>query len=191
MNQRPPMKAFMRAILLAMASAMLIACATSEERSLPPLAPSPSVDLPRFMGTWHVIAHVPYFFEEGKVATRDEYRLRPDGRIDNDFVFKDEFGGPDRRWRGISTVVPGSGGARWNVQFVWPFSTELVVIHVDADYEGAALVTPNRELAWIFGRQPTMEAARYESLVERLVAQGVERNSLQLVPQVAPNDPES
>jgi apolipoprotein D and lipocalin family protein len=88
-------------------------------------------------------------------------------------------------------VVPGSGGARWNVQFVWPFSTELVVIHVDADYEGAALVTPNRKLAWIFGRQPTMEAARYEFLVERLVAQGVERNSLQLVPQVAPNDPES
>ena len=35
-----------------------------------------AIDLPRFMGTWHVIAHVPYFGERGHVASRDEYTLR-------------------------------------------------------------------------------------------------------------------
>ena len=162
---------------------LLAACSGLATRSLPALQPASDIDLARFMGTWHVIAHVPYFFENGKVATRDEYRLREDGRIDNDFVFKRAFGEPDKRWRGVSRVLPGSGGARWKVQFVWPFSTELVVVHVDADYQGAALVTPDRKLAWVFGRTPTMDAQRYDALVARLSAQGVRIEELRRVPQ--------
>lgn len=168
--------------LILLATIALAACASPGARA--PLQAAPTVDLPRFMGSWYVIAHVPYFFENGKVATRDEYRLRPDGRIDNDFVFKKRFGEEDQRWRGISTVVPGSNGARWKVQFVWPFSTELVVVHVDDDYQGAALATPNRKLAWVFGREPTMDAARYEALVAKLLERGVDTSTLQRVPQV-------
>ncbi len=47
----------------------LAACASPGTRDRPPLAAAPSVDLERFMGTWHVIANVPYFFENGKVDT--------------------------------------------------------------------------------------------------------------------------
>jgi apolipoprotein D and lipocalin family protein len=172
-----------RLALLALFALVLAACAGRETRDMPPLQPAASVDLPRFMGTWYVIAHVPYFFENGKVATRDEYRLRPDGRIDNDFVFKRRFGEPDRRWRGISTVVPGSGGARWQVQFIWPLRTELVVLHVDDDYQGAVLTTPNRRLAWVFGRTPVMDSARYQALLDRLAAQGVDITQMRQVPQ--------
>lgn len=163
----------------------LIGCASSGGR-IQPLPQAQDLDLERFMGTWYVIAHVPYFFENGKVATRDVYRLREDGRIDNDFVFKRAFGEPDRRWRGVSTVVPGSGGARWKVSFVWPFSTELVVLHVDADYTGAALATPDRKLAWIFGREPQMAPERYEALLRQLADAGIDTAALARVPQVAP-----
>lgn len=167
---------------------LLIGCTSPAPRERPPLAAAPMVDLSRFMGTWYVIAHVPYFFEEGKVATRDEYRLRPDGRIDNDFVFKKRFGEEDRRWRGVSTVVPGSGGARWKVQFVWPFSTELVVVNVDDDYQAAALATPDGKLAWVFSRDPAMKPTRYEAQVANLAAQGVDTTTLRQVPQVPPVD---
>jgi len=170
--------------LVLLTTLMLAACAGPTTRQIPALEAAPSVELSRFMGTWYVIANVPYFFEEGKVATRDEYRLRPDGRIDNDFVFKKRFGEEDRRWRGVSRVIEGSGGARWKVQFVWPFSTELVVVHVDADYQGAALATPNRKLAWVFGREPTMAATRFDALVAKLAEQGVDASALQRVPQV-------
>jgi apolipoprotein D and lipocalin family protein len=172
-------------LLILLAVFLLAACASPGAQRAP-LEAASSVDLPRFMGTWHVIANVPYYFENGKVATRDEYRLRPDGRIDNDFVFKKQFGEEDRRWRGVSTVVPDSGGARWKVQFIWPFSTELVVVHVDDDYQGAALATPDRKLAWVFGREPTMDAARYQALVAKLVERGIDGTRLQPVPQVAP-----
>jgi len=172
--------------LLVMLTVLLLAgCAGVRER---PIEAAPNFDLQRFMGTWYVIAHVPYFFEKGKVATRDEYRLRPDGRIDNDFVFKKRFGEEDRRWSGVSTVVPNSGGARWKVQFVWPFSTELVVVHVDDDYQGAALATPDRKLAWVFSREATMDAARFNALLAKLTERGVDASALQAVPQVAPGD---
>jgi apolipoprotein D and lipocalin family protein len=174
-------------LLAVIAAVLLAACASRSERAQAPLATA-DIDLPRFMGTWYVIAHVPYFFESGKVATRDEYRLRPDGRIDNDFVFKKRFDGADRRWNGISSVVADSGGARWKVQFVWPFSSELVVVHVDDDYRGAALTTPDRTLAWVFGREPTMDAARHQALVAILAAQGVDVSALRAVPQVAPSN---
>ncbi|MBK6728370.1 MAG: lipocalin family protein [Xanthomonadales bacterium] len=67
----------MSRLLSLLAILLLVGCAGHAARERPPLVAAPSVDLPRFMGTWYVIAHVPYSFEEGKVATRDEYRLRP------------------------------------------------------------------------------------------------------------------
>jgi apolipoprotein D and lipocalin family protein len=142
------------------------------------------VDLPRFMGTWHVVANVPYFFENGKVATRDVYRLRPDGRIDNDFVFKKAFGEPDRTWNGVSTVVDGSGGREWKVQFIWPFSTRMQVLEVSPDYSTALLATPDRKLAWIFSREPVMDDAALAAHATRLAGFGVDRGALRRVPQV-------
>lgn len=171
----------MRAITL-MLFLMLGACASAPPRNLPPLA---EVDLARFMGNWHVMANIPYFFERGKVATRDEYRLREDGRIDNHFVFRRGFDKPEKRWEGISTARPDSGGARWTVQFVWPFRTDLEVLEVDADYRWALLATPDRELAWLMARDGDMSPERYAGLVERFRRHGVDPNALQRVPQFA------
>lgn len=158
---------------------LLCACAATPPRALPPL---PQVELSRFMGRWHVIANVPYFFERGKVATRDEYRLREDGRIDNDFVFRRGFDRPERRWKGVSTVQPGSGGARWSVQFIWPFSTDLEVLEVDADYEWALLATPDRKLAWVLARAPDLAPMRYAELIQRLHRHGIDPTALRRVP---------
>lgn len=141
------------------------------------------LDLPRFMGTWHVIANIPYFFENGKVATRDVYRLRPDGRIDNDFVFRKRLDGPDHTWRGVSTVVEGSGGREWRVQFIWPFSTRLQVLEVAPDHRTALLATPDRKLAWVFAREPAMDDAQLDALKARMARYGVDASALRRVPQ--------
>jgi apolipoprotein D and lipocalin family protein len=159
---------------------LLSGCAATPSRDLPPLA---EVDLPRFMGSWQVIANIPYWLENGKVATRDEYRLREDGKIDNDFVFRRGFDRPVQRWEGVSTVQPGSGGARWSVQFIWPFSAEVEVLEVDPDYQWALLADPKRTKAWLFSRDPSMEAGRYATLVQRFQRHGVDPAALVRVPQ--------
>ncbi|MCK7595600.1 lipocalin family protein [Pseudomarimonas salicorniae] len=158
----------------------LLGCASAPPRDLPPLA---EVDLPRFMGAWHVIANVPYWLEEGKVATRDEYRLREDGRIENVYVFRRGFDRPEKRWEGVSTVQPGSDGARWSVQFVWPFSADLEVLEIDPDYQWALLSNPRRSLAWLLARDPAMSEARYAELVQRFRRHAVDPARLLRVPQ--------
>lgn len=181
------MRPSVRPTLIVALALLLAACQTPPETSRMPAdaTTAAAVDLERFMGTWYVVANVPYFFENGKVATRDVYRLRPDGRIDNDFVFKKAFGQPDRTWRGISTVVEGSGGREWKVQFVWPFSTRLQVLEVAPDHATALLATPDRKLAWIFSRDPVVDEATLATLATRLASHGVDRAALRRVPQVA------
>lgn len=168
--------------LLALAVLTLAGCASAPQRTdLPAL---PQVDLPRFMGRWHVIANIPYALENGKVATRDEYVLRADGRVDNDFVFRRGFDRPERRWDGISTVLPDSGGARWQVQFVWPLKADLEVLEISADYQWALLSNPDRDLAWLFSREAVMSDAQYAELSQRFQRHGVDPALLRRVPQV-------
>lgn len=160
----------------------LSACTRPSETRPVPTDATP-VDLPAFMGTWYVVANVPYFFENGKVATRDVYRLREDGRIDNDFVFKKRFGEADRTWSGISTVVPGSGGREWKVQFIWPFSTRLQLLELAEDGQTALMATPDRSLAWVFSREAIISDAALAEKLKRIEAYGVNAGSMRRVPQ--------
>jgi lipocalin len=48
--------------------ALFTGCATN---SRPPIPTVPQVDLPRFMGDWHVIAHIPTFIEREARNARD------------------------------------------------------------------------------------------------------------------------
>jgi apolipoprotein D and lipocalin family protein len=149
-----------------------------------PVETSP-IDLSRFMGSWHVIANIPYWAERNKVASRDEYALRPDGRIQNDFVFRKAFDQAERRWQGVSTVVDGSGGRQWKVRFIWPFSTRVDIVEVADDYQWALLATPSRKLAWVLARDPRMDDALYRDLLQRFGPHGVDAARLERVPQFA------
>jgi len=166
----------------ALALLLAVACAGTATRQAP-LQTQASVDLERFMGQWHVIANIPYFPERGKVATSDVYALREDGRIDNIFVFRRGFDSPERRWSGVSEVVPGSQGAHWKVQFIWPFNADLLVLEIDPDYRWALLGNPKRSLAWIFSREQRMEDAEFERLSQRFADYGYDPRSLQRIAQ--------
>jgi len=53
--------------------------------------PGAPIDLKRFMGTWYVVAHVPYFTDRGHVAARDEYTLQPNGQITVRYFYRTGF----------------------------------------------------------------------------------------------------
>lgn len=172
-------------LCLALAAPLLSGCAGTTARNQAPLTSDAVIDLPRFMGAWHVIAHIPYWPERDKVASRDEYQLRGDGRIDNDFVFRKSFDAPEQRWHGISRVVPGSNGAHWQVQFIWPFKADLLVLEVDPDYRWALLGHPQRKYAWVFARDPRMDDATLDTLRQRFTRYGYDPSQLMRVPQFA------
>jgi apolipoprotein D and lipocalin family protein len=159
----------LRQVLLALAVATvacaLCACAGDPDTRKPVLHSHASVDLQRYKGRWYIIANIPYFAESGKVMARDEYALRADGRIDNDYVFRRSFDGGDARWHGIATVLPETRNAQWTVKFWGILDADYMVLEVAPDYSWALVGHPRRKYGYVFSRQPRMDDALYRRLL--------------------------
>jgi len=171
-------------ILLLPGLLLLAACASTGGNTMPPLTTTATVDLERYMGRWWVIANIPYFAEKGKVATADVYTLRPDGHIDNVYVYRKAFDKPEKRMSGVARVVPGTNDAQWRIGFFGGLvKADYLVLEVASDYSWALIGHPKRNLAWIFSREPRMDAAKYEQLRAKFAGWGYDPAKLQRVPQ--------
>jgi apolipoprotein D and lipocalin family protein len=169
------------------AATLLAGCSSTPMNSPPPLRTVSQVDLPRFMGTWYVIAHIPYSLERGKVATYDRYELRPDGRITTIFGFRrGSFDAPERQWRGVSWVVDTETNAEWRVQFLWPFRLPYLIVDLDeVGYEWSAIAHPSRNYFWVLARERSLPDETYRAILERAAAQGFDKGRVVKVPQPA------
>ncbi len=169
--------------LLTTAFAMLLSsCSTVPSK--PPLKTVSYVDLARFMGDWYVFANIPYVLENGKVGTLDRYAMRPDGRMQNSFLFRrGSLEAPLEEWKGVAWVHDKTSNAEWRVQFIWPFRMPYLVIDLDPHYQWAVIGYPSRKLAWVLTRKTTLDAATYHGILQRLAAQGYDASLLKQVPQ--------
>ncbi len=156
----------------------------------PALVTVPKVDLQRYLGTWYVIANIPYWLENGKVATADVYSMRPDGTMGNSFVFRRrEFSAPEEHWDGYAWVIPDTGNAEWRVRFVWPLSATYLVIDLDPEYRWAVVGHPSRDLFWVLSRTRQLDAAVYQGILERAAKQGYDIGRVAPVPQPSAPEP--
>jgi apolipoprotein D and lipocalin family protein len=172
--------------LLLTALALIAGCAT-------PYNPNPrrdtpqtlaSLDLPRYMGHWYNIAHIPYFAERGVVASYSEWTLRPDGLIDDVYGGrKHSFDAPETRDNFVDTVEPGTGNARWSVRIWGPITVTQMTLYVDPEYQYTILGWGDKSLAWIFSRTPDVDAKTYAELLGRLDQMGYDTSRVLRVPQ--------
>ncbi len=144
------------------------------------------VDLNRYLGNWYVIANIPYFLENGKVASYDTYSMRKDGRMNNIFTFrKDSFAAPEKSWHGVAWVVNKESNAEWKVRFLWPFTSTYLVLELDPDYRWAVVATPGHKLLWVLARGRSLDDATYAEILQRIQAQGYDVKLVKKVPQPA------
>ena len=177
------MQACCRPVPLLMGLLMLFLLAACS--SAPMNTNAKPVDLPRFMGAWHVIAHVPYFGERGHVASRDEYTLREDGRIGVHYAYQEGFGEPVKTLDSRATVKDGTGNRRWTTWIFGVIPTKFRILEVAPDYSWALIDYPGRDLAWVFARTADMGDAQYAELVDKMRGHGVDTDKLVRVPQLA------
>ena len=150
----------------------------------PPLRTVDHVDLDRYLGRWYVIANIPYFLENGKVASYDTYARRPDGRLDNIFTFRPGgFTAPEKSWHGTAWVTNPATNAEWKVRFVWPLTSTYLVLELDPDYRWAVVGTPGRGLLWILARERRLSSADYGHILDLIGRQGYDRTKIVPVPQ--------
>ena len=158
---------------------LLTGCASS----LPPLKTVNKVDLPRFMGSWYVIAAIPTFIETDAYNAVEHYTLRPDGTIDTVFTFnKGSLDGPLKRYHPRGFVVDKVNNSTWGMQFIWPIKAEYLITHLSPDYRVTVIGRNRRDYAWIMARSPQIPDAEYQRLVEELRGQGYDVSKLRKVP---------
>jgi apolipoprotein D and lipocalin family protein len=145
----------------------------------PPLQSVPSVDVPRYMGTWHEIAKYPNWFQRKCASsTQATYSLQADGRVQVLNRCKTDKG----EWTealGAARQIGGPNSPRLKVRFApeWLSFIPLVwgdywIIDLDPDYQWVVVSEPKREYLWILSRTPQMPAAIYQDLLGKLHDRG-------------------
>lgn len=170
------------AVAAVIAASMFAAVSTAGgEDKIPPVA---QVDLPRFMGDWYVIAHIPTFIEKDAYDALESYSIRDDGKIQTIYTQrKGGFDAPLKTMRPVGTVRENTGNAVWGMQFIWPIKAEYVIVHLDEDYTQTIIGRSQRDYVWVMARTPSISDAHYAALVERVRGLGYDVKELRKVPQ--------
>ncbi len=163
---------------------LLVTLAGCQSSPQPPIAIVPSVDLPRFMGDWYVIANIPTYIERGAHNAIESYRLAADGTIETTFTFRaGAFDGPEKRYTPRGFIRDRSSNAVWGMQFVWPIKADYRIVYLNDDYSMTVIGREQRDYLWIMARTPQVSASDYARLVEFAGRQGYDVTQIQPVPQ--------
>lgn len=178
----------MRCLLVSLAALVMTACAAP---GLAPLAGQERpVDLPRFMGPWHVLGYIPIhvpplFSERDAYNGIESYALDPDGSIATTYTFRrGGFDGPEKRFTPRARVANAPVNSEWKMKFFWYLPAgDFLILHVDEAYQETLIGVPDRSYIWIMARDPALPEARYQALVERAAAFGYDASRIERVPQ--------
>jgi apolipoprotein D and lipocalin family protein len=155
----------------------LVLMSSTERRT--PLQVVPSVDLPRYAGSWYEIARLPNRFQRDCASdTTATYTLRADGKLTvlNTCRTSD---GRTKSAKGTARVADNKGPkTKLKVTFFWPFSGNYWIIDLDPDYRWAVVGEPDRKYLWILSRTPRMDGTLYEQILERAKQQGYDLTRL-------------
>lgn len=161
----------------------LFGCSTST----PTIAPVDQVELERFMGDWYVIGNIPTFIEKNVYNAVETYQLGQENQIDTTFRYRK--GGFDKEVKTMNPtgfVRPDTNNAVWDMQFIWPFKAEYVIVYLDPEYQQTIIGRSDRDYAWIMARTPEISAEDYQAHQDRLVEMGYSLENLRKVPQQWP-----
>ena len=162
--------------LLALALALLAGCgSTTPPAGVTAVTP---FSLERYQGRWYEIARLDHTFERGMSDVSAFYTPQADGSVR---VVNRGFDTEHQRWReavgkALFTGAPTTGSLK--VSFFGPFYGGYHVAALDADYQWALVVGPDRSYCWILSRTKQLAPAVREQLIARAQALGIDTQAL-------------
>ena len=142
-------------------------------------APVPELDLARYSGRWHEIAHLPMFFQRKCASdTTATYTRKPDGTIEVDNACRKQDGDMQRSI-GAARPVPGRPGAL-KVRFAPKWLDWLPGVWADywVQYRWAVVGGPSKKYLWILSRGPTMDKTTLDGIKDRATKRGYDVTKL-------------
>ncbi|MBB1061222.1 lipocalin family protein [Marilutibacter spongiae] len=180
----------MRTSLLALGLVPALLVAPVRAADPLPNVPVETLDLQRYSGQWHEIAHLPMFFQNQCVGdVTATYTPREDGLIGVRNACRTDDGSMDVA---EGTARPaGDAQGQLEVRFApdWLSWLPMVwgdywVLETGPDYEWAVVGSPGKDYLWILSRTPTMDRERFEALRERAAQRGYPVDELVMMSQV-------
>ncbi len=176
--------------VLPLTSLKLAAQTPPAPEALPAVTTIPSLDIPRYMGTWYEIAKFPNRFQAKCVSnTRARYLAQTDGSVQvlNSCRTAD---GSTIDALGLAKQVGPVTSPKLRVRFApaWLSWLPMVwgdywVIDLDAEYQLAAVSDAKREYLWVLSRTPDVPPKAYDALLARLKAQHFDVSKLERTTQ--------
>lgn len=148
--------------------------------SPPPLQTVASVDLSRYVGTWHEIARYPFGIQDRNCArdTTADYALLASGQISvvNRCLRAD---GTAFVADGVAWVMDPQTRARLQVSFLPAFLRALPIgrgdywiIELAPDYSWVVIGEPQRRYLWVLARSPNLPQESLAGILRRLPTHG-------------------
>jgi apolipoprotein D and lipocalin family protein len=150
----------------------------------------PSLDVPRYLGTWYEIAKYPNWFQRKCVSnTKAVYSPRADGTLKVLNSCKTAEGEISEA-EGTARQMGPKDSPKLEVRFApaWLSFIPLVwgdywVVDLDPQYQVAVVSDPRREYLWILSRTPQLDKKVYEDTLQRIQAQQFDVRKLELTMQ--------
>lgn len=166
----------MKILLSSLLVLLLVSCGGTDKPDN--ITPVQSFDAQRYLGNWYEIARLDHKFERGLSHVTAEYSLRNDGGIK---VVNKGYSQKEGEWNtaeGRAYFVKDKNTGFLKVSFWGPFYSSYVVFELDSNYQYALVSGENKKYFWILSRQPQMEEAQYNQLVEKARALGFDTTKL-------------
>lgn len=162
---------------LTLSMVLMAAVAPAAGASLPN-RPVNAVNLERYAGQWHEIAHLPMFFQRKCVDhITATYTPNADGTIKVHNACRSKEGSVEAS-DGVARKVPGQAGAL-KVRFAPAWLTWIPAVWADywivelaPDYQWAVVGGPSKRYLWVLSRTPSMERKLFEQIRVRASQRG-------------------
>ena len=184
-------KCFLAILFLPLTSLILVSSpAIAQDAASIPVKTIPSLDVPRYLGTWYEIAKFPNWFQKKCVGnTKAVYSKKDDGNLRVLNSCKTANGEVSVA-QGTARQIGASDSPKLEVRFApdWLSFLPLVwgdywLIDLDTQYQVAAVSDPRREYLWVLSRTPELDSTIYNALLQRLQAQQFDIRKLELTKQ--------
>jgi apolipoprotein D and lipocalin family protein len=157
---------------------LLLAAALAASAPALPNAPVATLDLARYAGQWHEVAHLPMFFQR-KCASdiTAVYTRQPDGGIEVRNACRTKDGGRMESVGAARTITghPGALQVRFAPSWLsWVPGTwaDYWVVELDPQYRWAVVGGPSRKYLWVLSRTPRMDGAVFDGIRARAAQRG-------------------
>jgi apolipoprotein D and lipocalin family protein len=136
-----------------------------------------SVDLNRYSGLWHEVAHSPNFFQRARVSSTAQYEVLDEKSLSVLNVCH-KANGKTSQISGVASIPDAAFPAKLKVRFSFFQKGDYWITELDDQYQWAVVSSPGKKFTFILARQPIISVELKSKIVALLKAKDFTVNNL-------------